>query len=186
MLAGNAAYVPPGTYELLETQILTGNQATVSFSNLNSTYGSTYQHLQVRMAVRTNRASQPLDTGIFTLNSAGSGYSSHILYGYNSSVTSSAETSAARILFGISVAASTNTANAFSSHIIDVLDAFETTKNTTTRVLGGVAGTSATTGVVELVSGLFNNTAAVDSITFDAIGDFIAGSRFSLYGLRSA
>jgi hypothetical protein len=184
--AGAGPVVAGNAYEHLETQILTGTQATVSFSNLNSTYGSTYQHLQIRMLLRTNRASQPQDTGIFTFNSNTSGYANHFLYGYNGSVTSAASVSQARIEFAISIAGSTNTANLFSGHIMDILDPFETTKNTTVRTLGGAAGAGATLAITELQSGFWNNTAAITSITFDAIGDFIAGSRFSLYGMRSS
>lgn len=173
-------------YEQLESVILTGTQATISFSNLNSTYGSTYQHLQFRMLLRTNRAGQNQDTGIFTFNSNTSGYANHFLYGYNGAVSSAASVSQARIEFAISISGAGQTANAFSAHIMDVLDAFETTKNTTVRTFGGVMGTTSTQGIAELQSGFWNNTAAIDSITFDAIGDFIAGSRVSLYGLRSA
>lgn len=167
----------------LETVRLGGTAATITFSNL-SRY-SDYQHLQFRMVLRTNRPSQPLDTGIFTFNSNSTGYANHFLYGYNGAVTSSSSVSQARIEFAVSIAGSTNAANAFSANIMDVLDPFETTKNTTVRTLGGIAGTSATTGVVELQSGFWNNTAAIDSITFDAIGDFIAGSRVALYGLKA-
>jgi hypothetical protein len=40
--------VAAGSYDLLETEILTGSQTSVTFSSLNSTYGADYQHLQAR------------------------------------------------------------------------------------------------------------------------------------------
>lgn len=175
--AGGGGGAAGNAYEWLETVLLTGTQATISFSNLNSTYGSTYQHLQFRMSLRTNRAGQNQDTGIFTFNSNTSGYANHFLYGYNGAVTASSSVSQARIEFGISIAGDGQTANAFSAHIMDVLDPFETTKNTTVRTLGGLMGTTSTQGVTEFQSGFWNNNAAIDSITFDAIGDFVSGSR---------
>jgi hypothetical protein len=50
-----AAPAAAGSYDLLETEILTGTQASVTFSSLNSTYGADYQHLQLRIVTRDNR-----------------------------------------------------------------------------------------------------------------------------------
>ena len=55
VLAAQAeAAAPAGVaaYDLLETEILTGSQASVTFSSLGD-YASDYQHLQVRGAIMT-------------------------------------------------------------------------------------------------------------------------------------
>lgn len=182
MLVGNAAFIP-NAYEWLESVILTGTQATFSFSNLNSTYGSTYQHLQLRGTMRTNRASQPFDTILFRYNSDAGTYANHRLRGDGSSVTSTSASPDTRNFIGDAVPASTSTANIFGAFVLDILDPFETTKNTTYRLLYGV---NAGSQVIDLSSGVWVNSAAITSIEFDAIGDFIAGTRVSLYGLRSA
>jgi hypothetical protein len=183
-LAGNSPYIPfISDYDLLETEILTGSQATVTFSSLNSTYGADYQHLQIRGVWRTDRAGQPVDTASFKLNSASS-FTSHALTGNGSTVTSNADVSQAVAYMGVYTAATGQSTGIFSAWVMDILDPFNTSKNTTTRVLFGLSGSA--TNAIQLQSQLWPSTTAVDSITFDAIGNFIAGSRLSLYGLKGA
>ena len=171
-----------GAYDLLETEILTGSQASVTFSSLNSTYGADYQHLQVRVTARTNRAFTG-DLFEITLNSdTGSNYSYHGLYGNGSSVLSQGGGSAA-VIEAYRISGGTNTSDSFGGGVIDILDAFETTKYTTLRTFMGTTGSI---NEVWLNSGLWQNTAAVDSINFEALGSLVAGSRFSLYGLKGA
>jgi hypothetical protein len=169
--AGNA-------YEWLETTVLTGNQASVSFSNLNSTYGSTYQHLQLRIVTRDTFTGGDGSTVLMRFNSdSGSNYAYHQLKGNGSSVTSNGNANQSRIVFEQS-----SNGN-WSADIIDILDPFETTKNTTVRILSGAQ----TTGFISLVSGFWNNTAALTTILLQTEGFNLAiGSRFSLYGMRSS
>jgi hypothetical protein len=48
-----------------------------------------------------------------------------------------------------------------------------------------LAGVSGAFSSVSLQSGLFNSTAAITSMTiFGNAGSLVAGSRFSLYGIR--
>ena len=187
-VAGAGGGGAAGAYEQLESVILTGTQATIEFSNVNTNYGSTYQHLQLRGLVRTNRSGQTNDTVLMTFNGdGGSNYFWHRLRGDGSSVTSFAATSQASINLNDAVSAGNTAANIFTPFIMDILDPFETSKNTTIRTLGGqVASTYFGSGDVSLHSGAWNNTNAITTITFDGIGDFIAGSRISLYGMRSS
>jgi hypothetical protein len=71
----------------------------------------------------------------------------------------------------------------YAASVIDILDPFDTNKNTTIRVLTGFTGAI---NRVLLESGLWMNTDAITSITFDEYygSSFAAGSRFSLYGLK--
>ena len=46
-----AGAVAGGSYDLLETTILSSNAASVTFSNLNN-YAADYQHLQIRAVVK--------------------------------------------------------------------------------------------------------------------------------------
>jgi hypothetical protein len=74
------------------------------------------------------------------------------------------------------------TANQFSSATIDFLDFSNTNKNTTMRLLQGIAGADNQVGIA---SGLWNNTSAVTSIDIiDLFGNLVAGTRLSLYGIR--
>jgi len=106
---------------------------------------------------------------------SGSNYAYHQLKGNGSSVTSNANANQSRIVFEQS-----SNGN-WSADIIDILDPFETTKNTTVRILSGAQ----TTGFISLVSGFWNNTAALTTILLQTEGFNLAtGSRFSLYGLK--
>jgi len=186
MLAGNAAFQPGGNaYEWLETTILPSSQATVVFSNLNTKYASTYQHLQLRATMRSTRS----DTDslcYLQFNSSTSTYSHHFLRGTGSAVQSEFDSPSypSGILLRHGFPGGTNSANLFGGNIVDILDPFESTKNTTIRAFTGQAGTF---NRVSLESGAWFNTNIITTITLDDIfGDFAQYSRFSLYGLRSA
>ena len=181
ILNAQAEAAAAGDYDLLETTILTSSASSVSFSSLNSTYGSDYKHLQLRWVARTDRSSTL--NGFFSeLNGdTGNNYSSHVIFGNGSSVSSSAQTSRAYFLSGI-VTGANQAANIYGSAVIDLLDPFDTSKNTTARTLS--AGSS---DRIDLVSGQYINTNAVTQWTVrPEIGNFVSGSRFSLYGLRAA
>jgi hypothetical protein len=169
-----------GAYDLLETYILGSDQASITFSSLG-TYSSTYKHLQIRYAARTNRAAN-LDDIIVRFNGdSGNNYSAHMLWGNGSSVQSTGFGSINRGIWPVATGANA-TANAFGAGLIDILDAFSTTKNTTGRSISG-----ATPGnEIRMVSFGYYNTASITSILLDQESgtNFLAGSRFSLYGIR--
>jgi hypothetical protein len=170
-----------GTYELIQTQILGSTQASVTFDV--SGLGSTYKHLQIRMVARGSGAI----TGAYDLlirfnGNTGANYSGHNLRGTGSAVQSNAITSATSILNESTFVGNNEAANIFGSAVIDILDPFSTTKNTTTRSLGGFTGSSSR---LYLGSGAFYSTDAITSVNIRPGGESIlAGSRFSIYGLR--
>ena len=187
ILAASGIQVAAGAYDLLETEILTGTQASVTFSSLNSTYGADYQHLQIRMSLRSDRAGQDNDVPLMTFNSdTGSNYAWHWLQGDGSSVTSAASSSTTSMSFGYTSTAATSGTDVFASNVIDILDPFETTKYTTIRQLGG--NRSSTRGFIFLTSGVWMNTAALTDITIDQQygSNWVSASRVSLYGLKGA
>ena len=169
-----------GPYELIATEILTTTEASVTFSNLGD-YSAIYKHLQVRMVARTNRANN-LDRVDFRLNGdTASNYSAHELVGQGTSVSSDGKANITVAEQGY-VSGGNNTANAFGSLVSDILDPYSTTKNTTLRGLSGFTGGS---NYVALFSANHRSTAAVSSILIQAFGgSYLAGSRFSLYGVR--
>lgn len=180
LLAGNNPYipVPPSDYDLLETEILTGTQASVIFSSLNSTYGADYQHLQIRVASKTNRADSE-DIARVAINNT---YNrSHYLQGTGVSVQSGSETSPYYRSWFTSGATGTAI---FGGAVIDILDPFETTKNTTIRTFSGFENSTA--DKIAIGSTAYYSTSATDSIKFEAIGSWVSGCRFSLYGLKAS
>lgn len=174
-----------GSYDLLETQVLGSNQTSVTFSNLASTYASTYKHLQFRIVTRTLRTGTD-DALQVTFNSSGNTGASHQMWGNGSTVSSQAPTNEVQQIASYSLPAANSAANNFGAVIVDVLDPFDTNKNTTMRALAGKTGD---TPVVSLSSLAWYNTAAVTTIKFDTRNGnfgFAANSRFSLYGIKGA
>jgi hypothetical protein len=168
-----------GSFDLLETTTLTSSASSVTFSGLGAY--SDYKHLQIRAVTRNDGAF----TGgsiVATINGNTSAtYSDHRLRGDGTSVTSAGFTSQTNAVLGDS-AGGNNGANQFAAHVIDILDFSSNSKNSTFRSLTGLAADSRT--IISLSSGLFINTNAVTSIELADSGNLVAGSRFSLYGVK--
>jgi hypothetical protein len=164
-------------YELIETVILGSAQSSVTFSSLG-TYSSTYKHLQVRGVARDTNTYAGGFVLRTTFNGSSSGYAFHYLQGNGSSVSSSSALSQSYMRGGYYNGAGF-TANSFGVFVFDVLDAYNASKTKTLRTLTGV------NDLVGLLSGLWNSTAAISSITMTTDGtNFATGSRFSLYGIK--
>jgi hypothetical protein len=166
----------------LETVRLGGATTDIVFTNL-SRY-SDFQHFQIRFVARTNRASS-LDSVQLQFNSDTNGnYSWHNLQGSSSSVTSQAGANAVRIPLAYAPG-STNTANSFAGGVTEILDVFDTTKHKTVRSFAGQVDGNWT--LTNIWSGSWRSTDAVTSIRLhsDNATGYIAGSRFSLYGLKA-
>lgn len=175
MLAGNTAF-SPSDYELIETQILTGNQASITFSSLG-TYSSTYKHLQIRGVARSSSAAINLRMRINS--DAGSNYASHYLEGNGSAVNSGSV--GTQSFMGLGVVATT--ANQFSPMIIDILDSYAAKNKTIRSFQGAQSGANSWVG---LHSGLWMSTSSITSMSLIAgpSDTFAIGSRFSLYGIK--
>ena len=173
LLAGNEKFSPFG-FELISTTILGTAAASVTFSNLGD-YASKYKHLQIR------------STGLWTTSGAetmrmrlngdtGSNYNDHRLVGNGSSVFSSAGTNTTGMYAGFIPSSQ------FGASVIDILDAYSTTKNKTIRTFVGAVSA---VNEIQIASGAFRNTASITSITIlVASGNIATGSRFSLYGIK--
>jgi hypothetical protein len=169
-----------GSFDLLEEQVLTTTPTSVTFSGL-STYAADYKHLQLRMVLRGNNPTTSNNAIIQFNGDTGANYARHAIFNSGSSVGSFGLSS--QNWFTITTGAGgTMTANAFGAGVVDILDPFNTSKNTTARALSG----NPTDGI-SLFSGAWFNTAAINSINIDQQqgGDWVTGSRFSLYGIRA-
>ena len=185
VLAAQAeAAAPAGVaaYDLLETEILTGSQASVTFSSLGD-YASDYQHLQIRAVMRSNRGSTGGGAGIRFNSDSATSYTRHFLEGNGSAVTFFGAGNTNFADFSAYTGA-TSTADSFAAAVVDLLDVFETSKYTTVRRLDGAASTF---NVINLGSGVWRDTDALTDIEiFDRFSTFVTGSRFSLYGLKAS
>ena len=152
-----------------------GGASSVTFSSIPSTY----THLQIRGITRNANADD--STGIRLNSDSGSNYARHFLRGNGTSATAAAASSVSA-MEGPFTAYSGTTANAFTGVIIDILDYANTNKNTTIRALGGADLNGS--GAINLVSGLWMNTAAVNTISiFAGSGNIVEYSTFALYGV---
>ena len=169
-----------GSFELIQSTILTGTQSSVTFTNLD-TYASTYKHLQLRMTVRKGGTFTASNMDIRLNSDTNTNYNSHVLRGNTTDVVSVYTSGAFAQLENV-IADGGAGANIFSSIILDILDFSNTSKNTTIRSMSGVVFGSSLSRIA-LTSNLWRNTAAVTSLELSAT-DMVAGSRFSLYGIR--
>jgi hypothetical protein len=183
-ILASAGGIPTGDYELIESTVLTSAQASVTFSNLGD-YSSTYKHLQIRATARTTSGDNYVGLMVAVNGDTGSNYAEHFLYSNVNSVTSGAATSKVRMNLGWPPGTPIN-ASAYAGAVIDLLDAYSTTKNKTFRALGGFAGTTGgNNSFIALNSGAWFNTSSVTSLTLSLSGgNLVAGSRFSLYGIK--
>jgi hypothetical protein len=183
ILGVTASGFDAGDYELITTVFPNGTIGSVVFNSIPQNY----RHLQIRYSVRNNEAFDSL-RGFFLhlFNSSqdlalGNNYRSHMLSGNGSTVSSSAQAADWRIAQDV-VPANNSTANSFGSGVIDILDYTSTTKNKTVRWFAGSTASSASR--VAIISGARFLTDAVSSITAYSNGNFVNGSRVSLYGIR--
>lgn len=184
ILAASGVEVATSTYDLLESSVLSGTQSSVIFSNLVSTYGSSYQHLQLKVVARSNRAADASSIEIQFNSDTATNYRYHNIRGDGTTIVS--YDSGSREYIGTTLIPAANfTANIFGTFTMDILDPFETTKQKMTRNFWFVP--SGNFKFVGQTGGIWLNTSAIDSIKiYDANASFISGSRFSLYGLRSS
>lgn len=184
VLAGNSVFgsAPPNAFDLLATETLTTNTSIVTFSNLDTAYSANYRHLHLRWLARSNRSNQTADGAVMRINGATSGYSQHNLRGDGS--TFAAYGGSANEIGWTLLPAPNYTTDRFAFGYMDILDAFETTKNTTTRGIWCFG----TEGVKFLShhSSAYLSTDPVSTISFEPNEGtgMIAGTRFSLYGLK--
>lgn len=181
--AGGATGPSGPTFELINTQVLTTTATSISFNSIPADF----RHLQIRSIARTNfsNASGLLQDIQLRMNSdTSNSYAAHRLATYgggNQSASDGGSSNHIRINEG--VAAGDTPSFIYSGCIIDILDYALTTKHKTTRALTGTHNPNEAAIVFQ--SGAWFNTGAITSLTLaSAFGSYVAGSRFSLYGIR--
>ena len=178
-------------YELIQSAFLASDTSAVTFSNLNQ-YITDFKHLQVRYTARTNRGTFANDVLKVRFNSDTTNYTGHILFGGGTSGLENGVVSGQN--FGAFAIGNTTTSigvsGNFGAGVIDILDVYSS-KNKTLRCLSGyhhsntqVATYSAVR--ISLSSMLWMNSEAVSTVILEPLlgTTLVAGSRFSLYGIR--
>lgn len=160
---------------LISTAYGTGSSGTITFSSIPSTF----KHLQIR-AVASKDTAGDIEFGVQFNSDSGSNYTWHRLTGNGSSVSSGWYGGVGSASY-VGYVTGTGTANAHAANVIDILDYTNTNKNKTIRAL---VGTTSSSNLIRLNSGIWFSTAAISSVTLTYGGwNFTTASRFSLYGV---
>lgn len=164
-------------YRLIESKVLTTATSLLTFSNIPQSF----KHLQIRATWRSDGAVTSNASYLRMNGDSGAKYASHRLQGDGAGVGSSAyQPSVNNAWVGYPPGANA-AANQFGGLVLDILDYSSTSKNTTYRSFDGSAGIN----FIGLYSGVFIDTSAITSVEFfHNNGSWVAGSRFSLYGIR--
>lgn len=182
-LAGNPYYAPPSYDSIATVTVGSGGSSSVTFSSIPSTYTD----LQIRAIARNTGTGTDTFTALRFNGTGGSTfqYATHYLIGTGSAVVSGANAPSVTDIFSMVTwgSGSSMNSNVFSAGIIDILDYASTSKNKTVRTLTGVDGNGI--GQVDLTSGFWNNTNAVNQIELlPQSGSFGQYSKFALYGIK--
>lgn len=145
----------------------------------------TYKHLQIRGIARSSAGTTGGDYPYIKFNSDNTSgtinYSYHRLIGDGATVAASGSGSSDFILGGY-IPMNSYT-NIYGTFVIDILDYANTNKFKTLRTLNGYDANGS--GTVSFMSGCWQNTDAINSITINQGGNnFTQYSRFSLYGIK--
>ena len=178
-------HLSTNSYESIATATPAGS-STFTWSSIPTTY----KHLQIRCIARTTDAAVDTYYGQIRFNGdTGTNYWGHMLTGNGASATGNFNSSAnSKLLWGYTIPTAGD-GGTFSGGVIDILDYQDTNKYKTMRALSGydTNGTQNDTyvkgGIVQLCSGVWNNTVAVTSITIIG-GTFSTGTQFALYGIK--
>jgi hypothetical protein len=161
-------------YESIGTFAPTTGTTSVTFSSIPSTY----KHLQLRLQV-INPANGGFP-GARVNGDTGANYAEHYVYGNASPPGAGGAGGGTSInLGGFSYGLS---ATAMRVVIADILDYASTNKWKTFKMLTGIEENGA--GEITFNSGLWRNTAAINSLTIIPSNGFKVGSHVALYGVK--
>ena len=162
---------PEGAYDALATVTVGATSvSSVAFAGIPTGY----KHLQLRVF-----GFQSTSNDVFLKLNSNAGVRKHRLTGNGSAASAGADTGTASGLYlgNLGWDATYPTID-----IIDILDASNTSKYKTVRNLGGTDKNGS--GTIFLESYLFDDTAAVSSITITGASNFSQYTSFALYGVK--
>lgn len=167
------------TFTLISSTVLTGTQATVAFTSIDSSYTD----LVLKCSTRTDVANTQSAIKIYFNNSTGD-TSATYMEGNGATVISGFP-SAPVLVFRASAA--TGTSNTFGNAEIYIPSYTNTTAKKPFSSFG-VQENNTTTAYIDVVAGLNNTTSAISRIDIDAsgTGNFVSGSSFYLYGIKNS
>jgi hypothetical protein len=178
----------PSTYTPIATQTLGSNASSISFSSIPSTYTDL---VLVGFMRGTDAGFNNMNFARLTFNGVTSSLYSHTsLFQRNTgggegaySERFSNETS----MNTGGVASSSFASDIFSSYILNVMNYANTTTNKTVLSRVGTGGNITSMDGNYANAGLWRSTSAINEITLTpSAGNYLAGSMFTLYGIKAA
>lgn len=182
---GIFAFAPTagGDYESIETITLGSAATEITFSSIPSTY----KHLEIRGIARTTRTGSGYDWFTARFNGdTGSKYSFHILIGQGTAPYNYAGNSQTSMYVGALSQASTSS-YMYGAFVTSIYDYKNTNKYKTIRTaLAHEINANNTESLTGIISGSWQDTAAVSSMTFLIPGgyQFASGTSLALYGIK--
>jgi hypothetical protein len=177
--SSNYQRVAPDTgamFPLGMVQVGSGGSASISFTSIPATY----KHLQIR-AIGRFTSSDNKATVSFNGDTTATNYYQHRV----SAGVGSVGTWAYNNNWVLYWPDSSLLASSFGIAVVDILDYTNTSKNKTVRALEGFDTNGGADTSAWLQSLLWNNTAAINSMTFTSLaGNFAQYSSFALYGIK--
>lgn len=170
------------TYSLLASTVLTGSQASVTFSSIPQNYTD----LVLKYSARDDSGNTSDATVYLTFNNdSGNNYSYTMLRGSGSAAATARASSQANFSNGTGVPGSGATANTFSYNEIYIPNYISTTSKPIS--LFDINETNATAAYIWNNAGLYSGTSAITSIKLASpTNNFVSGSSFYLYGISKS
>lgn len=168
-------------FESISAATCSGSDASITFSNIPQNYNN----LQIRGINKTTSGTGNEWIAFGVNGSSPNLLSSHAVFGNGSSVSSEYGTDSTAQSSWFAFGSANDTASAFGSFIMDILDYTNTSKTKTFRTLSGWDKNGS--GFIGLTSNLWNSTSAITSITLlPRTNSFAQYSSFALYGIRGS
>jgi hypothetical protein len=161
---------------------LGGSAANVDITSISATYA----HLMVVVYARGDTAATNTALGVRFNGDTAANYDYQTLSGQGAAVFAGEQFAQTSAIAGF-MTANTAGANLFSAHCIFIPHYAGSTNNKLALAVSSTkTGTTAATMFVYLTGGFWRSAAAVNRITLlPAAGNFVAGTRVTIYGMGS-
>jgi hypothetical protein len=176
-----------GDFEFIAKVNSSGNSQSLTFNSIPQNY----THLQIRGIGAANYSSNDYGNAGVQFNGDGANnYTYHFLRGYwdgSGPNKQNGGSSVGGVPYGLSnIAYLYGGQSLVSPTVIDILDYKNTNKKKTVRALSGLPYLSGR-GIIQFGSILWNNTAAINSITlYGSNANWSTETTFALYGIKEA
>ncbi len=177
--------------EAIETIYLEADVSSVEFSSIPATY----EHLQFRLTARSSYAATgqaTLDVQLGTGGGAvdtGTNYSRHYVRGSGTGTPDVQKATGSTAIDCMRAVNAYEASTKYSPSIMDILDYANANKNTTVQAMTFADKSAGGNPELGFASGLWDATGAVDRVKFTLSAgnyNFMRGSEFTLYGLKSS